>query len=462
MAQVKATANKIEKRVYNPENKSLGILNYDYDNRYPQRVEDIKNDSGTATTCLRLFSRFVMGGGAKDQDFYKARVNSKGLTVDKFLRKIIDSKGTFNGIAIHINYNGLGKKTEVNFIPWSYCRLPAESNSEKAGMIAIYDDWGMTKRKTIKRDQITWIHQYNPDTVLQEVEAVGGWENYKGQVFYWTAEGHEYPLCPFDSVLEDCITEAELKRFKTNATKTNFLASHILITGKAESELDEDGNEIKSEGEGLAADLKEFQGGDGTAKMLWLERENNDENIELKKVDIQNYDGLYEYTENSSRDNIIKNSLIPPVLLLRVAGSLGTSTEIADAVDFYNAITADDRLQIEEILKELFTNFSYDICPSKDYSIIPLKYRKQIGADYLQYYTKNEIRLANGDEEANDIKSDTTLLAVTLGVGGTQALQNILVDPVLTEDQKKGSMKILFGLTEEQANEMLGIQTTQP
>lgn len=457
MANVKATANKITKRVHNPENKALGILNYDYDNRYPQRVEDIKNDSGTATTCLRLFSRFVFGGGAKDPEFYKNRVNSKGLTVDKFLRKLIDSKGTFKGVAVHVNYNGLGQKTELHFVPWGYCRLASESNEEYAGMIALYDDWGMVKKKSIKKTDLTWVHKYNPNTVLQEVEQAGGWENYKGQLFYWTPEGEDYPLAPFDSVLEDCITEAELKRFKTNSTKTNFLGSHILITGKAEK----NENEEENEGGGLGEDLQEFQGGDGTAKILWLERENNDENIELQKVDIQNYDGLYEYTENSSRDNIIKNFLIPPVLLLRVAGSLGTSTEIADAVDFYNAITADDRLQMEEVMKELFSNFAYDVCPSGDFSIIPLKYRKQIGADYLQYYTKNEIRVANGDEEANDLKSDVTLLAVTLGVGGTQALQSILIDPVLTNEQKKGSLKILFGLTEEQSNEMLGIKTPQ-
>jgi len=105
--------------------------------------------------------------------------------------------------------------------------------------------------------------------------------------------------------------------------------------------------------------------------------------------------------------------LIPPVLLLRVAGSLGTSKEISDAFDYYNGVTSDDRLVIEEILTELFSNYHYDICPSKDFSILPLKYSKAIAPEYLSYYTKNEIRIANGDEEAIDAKADVTLLAVT-------------------------------------------------
>jgi hypothetical protein len=57
----------------------------------------------------------------------------------------------------------------------------------------------------------------------------------------------------------------------------------------------------------------------------------------------------------------------------------------------------------------------------------------------------------------DDLKSDTTLLAVTLGVDGTQALTSLLSDPLLTTEQKKGSMMVLFGLSEAQSNQMLGL-----
>jgi hypothetical protein len=90
--------------------------------------------------------------------------------------------------------------------------------------------------------------------------------------------------------------------------------------------------------------------------------------------------------------------LIPPVLLLRVAGSLGTSKEISDAFDYYNGVTSDDRLIIEEILTELFSNYHYDICPSKDFSILPLKYSKPIDTAYAQYFTEDEIRISLGYE----------------------------------------------------------------
>lgn len=457
MAKVKATANKVEKRVYNAENKALDIINYDFDNHYPQRVRDIVNDSGTAKTCLRLYSRFVMGGGVKDKDFYKARINRFGLTVDKFLRKLIDAKGHFDGVAVHINFNANGKPTEANLIPFEYCRLIPEESKENAGKIAVYSDWGQQKKKSIKKTDIQYINRFNLSTVLQEIEEAGSIEEYKGQIYYWTPCGLEYPLAPFDAVLEDMITEAQLKRFKNRTATTNFLASHILITGKAETIIDENGDEVSKDNT-LADNLSQFQGSDEAAKILWLERENNEENIELQKVDIQDYDGLYQYTEDSSRDNIIKSFLIPPVLLVRTSGSLGTSKEISDATEYYNSITADDRLQIEEILQDIFASWHETINPSGDYSIIPLKYQKPVDPAYFPYYTKNEIRISNGDMNSSDMEGNRESMILTLGLPAIAEIRAVISDPGLSEEQKKANLSVLFGLDEIQVNQLIGLK----
>lgn len=453
MARVKITAdrNKVKPRIDPKDLTDLQILSYDNDNIYPQRVVDIVNDSGTAKRCLNMYARFVMGQGAKDLDFYKTKINSKGLTVDKLIRKTALSKGEFNGIAWHLNFNGLGEVTEVTPINFEYCRLGILTNDLK---IAVYDDWGKTKRKNFKKTDVEFVDVYNPENALRQAELLGGIEHYKGQILYWTPNGLEYPLTDFDAVLEDMITEAQTKRFKANTSAKNFLASHILITGKEEVKEDENGNPIDAD---FAKTLEQFQGGDGSGTILWMERESNEENIELQKVDIQDYDGLYEYTEKSSRDNIIGAFNIPPVLLVRTSGTLGTSKEISDATDFYNSFTAYDRLIIEELLKEVFSRFQVNICPSGDYSILPLKVEKELDVTYSQYFTKNEFRQSLGYEAIDDADSDKQILAVTLGVGGTQSLTSLIADPALTIEQKKGSMIVLFGLSEEQANQMLGI-----
>jgi hypothetical protein len=389
MAKVKITADrdKIKQRIdKGVDLRDLNILAYDFDNLYPQRLIDIVSDSGTAKTCLFMYERFVMGNGASDLDFYKSKVNDKGLTVDQLYRNVVSGMGMFSGFALHFNFNALGQITEITPINFEYCRIGINDNE---GKIAVYDDWGKTKRKAFKKQDVVYIDSFSPEKILRQIEAVGGVENYKGQILYGTREGLNYPLASYDAVLEDMMTEAQTKRFKANTSAKNFLASHLLITGKEEV-TDE------SEESNFGETLKQFQGGDGSGTILWMERESNEENIELQKVDIQNYDGLYEYTENSSRDNIIKSFLIPPVLLVRTSGTLGTSKEIADATDYYNSLTSYDRLVVEEAMKEVFSYFHENINPSGDYSILPLKVEKPIEPQYFAYFSEDEIRQSLG------------------------------------------------------------------
>lgn len=445
MAKVKSTAQKVTQRIATIDQVGFYVNKYDFDNKYPQRVIDISNDSGTAQACLELKRKFVFGGGLKNLDFYKSKVNPT-TTADKFLRNLIDDYSKLGGCAIHFNYNMVGQKTTITFVPFEYCRTVPTGHKEE-GKIAMYSDWGHSKRLKFSPSDVTYINSYNPKSAVQEMEAVGI-ENYKGQIYYWTPNGAIYPLSPFDSVLEDMLTEAQTKKFKHSTSANNFLASHLLITGKSESD---------EEAEQFDENLRQFQGGEGSGTIMVIERESEGETIELKKIEIQDYDGLYSFTEDSSVSSIIRRFLIPPVLLLRVAGSLGTSKEISDAYDYYNVITSDDRLLMEELLTEMFTDFAHLVNSEMDFSILPLKYSKAISAEYLSYYTKNEIRVANGDEELKDVKADSTLLAVTLGVGGTQALTSILADTVLTVEQKKGTLMVLFGLNETQTNQMLGL-----
>lgn len=366
---MKATVTQVYKRIKNTVNINDGILNYDIDNAYPQRIEDIVNNSGAASTCVNMKTRFIMGGGFEDDFFYKQKINRKGLTVDKLLRKVADNLAKLPFIGLHINYNANYQPIEVQFIPFGYMRLTASDDKKHPNMIAVYDDWERIKYTSINRDKIKYIHLYNPkpETILTQVENSGGWSNYNGQIYLYTPEGYEYPLAPFDSVLEDMQTDSKSKSFKFRNITTNFMASHILITDAVE----EDGNDDTAED--FASQLEEYQGADDALRLLWLQRKSSESNIELKKIEIQDVDRLYEYTETSVKNNIRESFLIPPVLLLQTAGKLGTATEIGDATAYYNGITYHERLIVEEIFKAVFENFYPKINLTGNYSIIPVK-----------------------------------------------------------------------------------------
>ncbi len=451
---MKATVTKVTKRIDNTINKTEGIVNYDIDNAYPQRLKDIVNNSGSASGCVKMKARFLMGGGFEDEFFYKQKVNKHGLTVDKLLRKICNNMSLLPFVGVHVNYNALYKTSEVNYVPFENMRLTTCDHKKHPNMIAIYDDWQKTKG-AIKWDKVDYINLYNPDTEVidQEVIEAGGWGNYKGQIHLYSPEGFEYPLADYDSVLEDMQTDGKAKTFKFRNITTNFMASHLLITDKIE---DVDGQTPR---EDFIAGLEDFQGSDDALKIMHLEKASTESTIELKKVEIQDVDKLYEFTEKSVKDNIMFSFLQPPVLLVQTAGKLGTSTEIKDATSYYNGITYHERLIIEEMFETVFSNFYYDINPSKNYAIKPFiapVSKKELTQEYFPYVTKNQILASIGEPEVDTPLADTKPLYESLGVGGLQSLSALLADKLILPEQKKNILMIVFKLNEADATKLSG------
>lgn len=449
---MKATVTGVSKRVSITPNKTEGILNYDEDNAYPQRMVDIVNSSGVATACVNMKTRFLIGGGMKDKDFYKAVINRKRLTVDKLARKVASNLSYLPMVALHVNYNALYQKTEVSYIPFSYVRLTTSDDKDHPNMVAVYEDWQKVKKSKIDKARVDYINLYNPDPAIiqEQVDACGGWQNYKGQVYFWAPEGYEYPLATYDSVLEDMQTDSKAKAFKFRNITTNFMGSHAVVVDKFENEVDR---------EAFQESLAEFQGADDALKLLLMEKSGDTSSFEIKPFDIQDVEDLYSYTETSVRDNVILNFLIPPVLLVRTSGTMGTAKEIKDATAYYNGITADERLVIEEIFKEVFTGFATNINPSGDYSIIPFKApvsSPELTQEYFPYVTKNQILESLGLPEVTEEAANVKPMYEALGVGGLQAMSAMIADPLLTRDQKLAQLEIVYRVSKEQAELLVG------
>ncbi len=399
-----------------------GILSYDIDNAYPQRVMDIIRGSATSFKCNDILSKFIFGQGFADKTFYKSKVNKLGQTTDMLLRKSTQDLAMFRGLALHVNYNANGEIVGVTSVPFEHCRLAVEKDSYIPYAVAVYDDWGRKRNRQIKKDNIDYINFFNPNRVQEEVLAAGGWDKYKGQILYYSADGHEYPTATADPVLEDCVTDGEIKLKKYRDVTTNFMASHIYINrGVFEDE---------AERSGMQDTLQSFQGSDNVGKIMMVESTEEATDPKLLKVDIQNTDKLFEYTEQSVQDNIRQNYGIPSILIGKeTQGKLGTSGEFIEATDNYNKNTKDERLVVEEVYRKVFSRYYYNINPTNDYSIIPIT------------------------ATAENVDSEN--LAAAIGVGGVQALTTILVDPVLTPQQKVNTIQVVFGVDKLSAEAMV-------
>ena len=202
--------------------KAEGIIHYDRDNQYPNRMNNIIDRSPTAVSVVSAKERFFFGYGMTESgDFWKRKVNAKGHRVDQVVRRIVRSWARNQGFAVHFNYNEMYEKTSVTVLPFENCRIGKPDDENNKGKILVYDRWNEFDRKKAK---VYNIYNPSPSVIARQVELAGGWDKYMGQIWYYGENGDtEYPLSPFESCMNDMIAEILMDKVRTRMHPVTFL-----------------------------------------------------------------------------------------------------------------------------------------------------------------------------------------------------------------------------------------------
>ena len=399
-------------RITQRENRTYGIVNYDEDNAYPQRIYSMTNTAPTARNCIDTYSRFIGGAGFANVEFYQAIVNSDGQTIDKILHLAKKDLARFRGFALHVNVNAAAKITEVFHIPFEHVRMASENRKNDSGFdFATYCDWSREKRNNIRTDLINWFHAFNlsVDAIADQVESVGGWSFYKGQLLYVSMDEHSYPLASCDAILESLYSEIQSDIRTTANLQNNFSAKNLLVhKGKFADE--EDRTSFQN-------GLQQFVGPDG-ADIMVVDVEKDEEIPEILPIANNTNDGLFQYTDDKVTNKIIRNWLIPKILLSVTDGSgFFNQEQIRDATMYYNLMTTEERLLLEATFKKVAQGFHKNINPSGDCSIVPI-----------------EFKLSKADPP--------------------ESLVSIFDNRFLTDDSKRNILILLYGLDPQDAEKI--------
>jgi hypothetical protein len=369
---------QIERRILVRPNQTFGILNYDLDNAYPQRMLELVAASPTAKDCWNKRTKFIAGNGFEEPELGKQIINQKGLTLAKLLKAVATDKALFTGFGIHVNYNANFKIASVNYVKFEDIRMGDTDCPDTATKYALYSDWGRKTWKNIMRSKITFLDKYDPDeqAIKDQVLAAGGWDNYKGQLYYFNPEVDDYPLIEADSVWEDFETEAGIKIFNNREVTTGFLPSTMLFMQSRREEADnsrpdDDEHHYFNSPSQLEKDLGSFQGAKSAQKIIVIEYEDETSKPEFKPYSIQNNDKLFESTEKSVEARIIKGFSIPKELINpEKTTGLSNGGEKKQAISEFNDNTAPDRLELSETFAEIFSHYYIDINPDNNWNIL--------------------------------------------------------------------------------------------
>jgi len=362
---MKTYINQIERRTIVRQLQTWGIIGYDLDNAYPQRMLELVGQSPTAKDCWDKRAKFIAGNGWQEADLGAKIINDRGLTLAKLLKRVAVDKALFTGFAIHVNYNANYEIAELNYIKFEDVRQGDPDNKTYFNKYALYFDWSRKTWKNITTSKIEYPTKYNPDPVVIEKEVIdaGGWDNYKGQLYYFNPEIDDYPLICADSVWEDFETEAGIKIFNNREVVTGFMPSTIITMPGARTEEEDNANPTDGvSGINMPTQLERniatFQGAKNAQKILVLDHRDDTDKPEITTFSIQNNDKLFEVTEKSVEARIIKGFSIPKELINSEKSSgLSNGGEKKEAIREFNDNTAPERLELSEVFAELFSHF---------------------------------------------------------------------------------------------------------
>ena len=390
---------------------------YDEDNVYPQRVRNAIHSSGTASACTNLMAKHLRGRGYRNQDLEYLVINEKNETIGDVHKLLCNDRAMYLGYAFIVQYNALFQPQRIVHVPFESVRLSLPDDRGNVLTAKLHPDWARESGKNFEKKLITEVDLYTNDIekIYEQIEWSGGFDNWNGHLIYFSERGNcVYPPAVCDPVFEDLLTDAGIKMWKFRGISTDFMASYFWMF---QGEFADD-----YERQAYADSINSFQGVDSSHKILLVECPLPNTKPELVKVDKQDNDRVYELTEVTCRENIIRNYGQPLTLhAIKTAGQLGLTKEWEEAKANYDERTSDEREKVALSLKPFVVDWSFgNPVTDDDFTIIPL----------------------TGLSEEKEVKS----LSEVLEVGKITAIQMILSDQVMSLPQKINFLVGIYGI----------------
>nr|DAK71974.1 MAG TPA: HK97 Family Phage Portal Protein [Caudoviricetes sp.] len=377
MAKVSVVSlHKESRRTESNKYKGYPFLANGEKNDYPTMIELLVGGSATAKACAGVIADFIYGKGfsleaearaAARQQRTRFRkdtlyINDKRETPNDLLKKVARSLSYHKGVFVQVNYNQLFQKTSVQVLPYRYCRLGARDSNNYRGKVLYYENWDnlQDKKEVDKNVKAIDLYDPSPKVIQEQVDAAGGWDNYKGQVYFLNLDRNDsYPLAWADVVLLDCESEMLSTKYTRNGFKKGFFGTYAFVTSTMNS--DEDREEFRD-------NLRNSIGVEAEQSVFHFELEMKGDKLEdqvlVKPIESNVKADLFEYADKKTANNIRKTyGNIPPVLIDFVEGKLGNTSgdSLKEARIFMQEQMQEERQDVQEMFEELFDNFAEPI-----------------------------------------------------------------------------------------------------
>ena len=374
-----------------------------------------------------------------------SNVNSNGESIDDVIKKCAKDFSILSYSALNIIWSkDKSRIAEIYHLDASTVSF-GKNNPEThtPDFYYVSNDWSNIRKK---ENEPVKVPAFNPNKRADgsQIMLIKGYDT--GSVYYSKPD--------YSAGVTYCLIDDLISKFH-HANLSNGMVPSMWISfnnGKPQNEEEE--TKIYDE-------IKSAYGSASNAGKIIVTFSNTKDNAPTyQMLNPNDSDKQFLMLNDSVTSAILRSHKANPVLFQSSPGSLGQSTELRNASElFYNTVIAPIQILFEQAIDKIVKINGYEQVKLSISDLQPISFQVQ---DIGNYLTKDEIRQKLGYPAIQQTDADKKpLLIEILGVGGVQALQGILLAP-MPADQKKNTLMIVFGLTDEQALQMVGTQDLNP
>ena len=410
-------------------NKSGGWVTFGNKNLFPQEIINANSKSPVNASIIESTVTYICGKGVrestKDTSGYVGVPNTTE-SWDELIEKIAKDYKTFGGFYWQVVVNKGGTTVSLFHQDYSTVRIGQIDEKGRPLTFKISNDWTKTSGKYKPVELEVWPGM---DSAKKGVAYLYHYWDYTPGLMFYSIPGYY-------AAIEYVKADGTLGVFYNNSIDNGFTPSAILTFSSNPSE------EKKAAFEKSAREA--FCGGRGANSILTVWGESGDVKTNISPFNASNNADIYNNVEGIVFQKIISAHRLSSPTLAGVSGSgnlSGNAAEIIDAYVLYN-YTVIEKLR-GKILDHL-NNFT------KINGTAPLTIEEMDVIPKIKESENPESVLTIND---SNTPQNSESLASKLGVGGTQALTAIM-EGALPENQKRGLLAVLFGLSDEEINRL--------
>ena len=123
----------------------------------------------------------------------------------------------------------------------------ARDSNNNRGNVLYFENWDYLQynKEVDKNVKAIDLYDPSPKVIQEQVDAAGGWDNYKGQENFLNLDRNDsYPLAWADVVLLDCVSVMLSTKYTRNGFKKGFFGTYAFVTSTMNSDEDREEFEI--------------------------------------------------------------------------------------------------------------------------------------------------------------------------------------------------------------------------